>query len=169
MWASELQNLRQTVEIGSAGKAERSPESIKSSNWVKAERRVEDFTGDINSLTDKVSQIARQIFTINGELEDIKRHNYISKDQFSRNLGDIVDELERKLNVINERVRERIEDMDLSMVETLRSKDDQFQKLHFDIRNIQSSMIRVTDQVNTYVHSQDSNLEDQVKKVVNSK
>jgi len=150
----------------SSGEQFKPEETMKNNSWVK--KTGGDYSGDINEINDKIGQISRQMQTLTAEFDGLKKSNYISRETFSKSLTDIVDELERKLGIINDRVKERIEEMDASLTEALKDKDQDNQKLYYDIRNIQSSMIRVSDQVNTYTHSNEMNLEEQVRKIMNN-
>ena len=145
-------------------------DDVLKNNWTKNDKKgLGDSAAEINEINNKISQISRQIHTLNEEFESLKKTNYVPKEQFNRSMVDIVDELERKLSIINDRVKERIQEMDASMVESLKDKNQEVQKLHYDIRSIQSTMIRVSDQVNTYTHSNEMNLEEQVRRIMNSK
>jgi len=162
--------LRNNIISGAADGEQFKPDETMKNNWVKnTSGKMGDFTGDINEINDKISQVSRQMQILTAEMEGFKKSNYITRETFSKSLSDIVDELERKLGIINDRVKERIEDMDASLTEALKEKDQDCQKLYYDIRNVQSSMIRVSDQVNTYTHSHEMNLEEQVRKIMNSK
>jgi len=163
---AEINTLRNNLISGGDGEHFKAEETMKN-NWVK-KAGGSDYSGDINEINDKISQISRQMQTLTAEFDGFKKGAYITRETFSKSLTDIVDELERKLGIINDRVRERIEEMDASLTEALKDKDQDCQKLYYDIRNIQSSMIRVSDQVNTYTHSSEINLEDQVRKIMNN-
>lgn len=135
--------------------------SAKIDNWMRNDNNL----GDIN---ERIYQISRQIHTLNSEMETLKKPNYVSKEQFSRTMGDIIDELERKLQIINERVRERIEEMDISLVRSQNEKEKYFNRLYFDMKNMQSSLIKTNDQVSTFAQNNEANVEEHVKKMMNS-
>jgi hypothetical protein len=123
----------------------------------KLNRRMNDIAMELNTVSDRINDFART------------KESWISKDTFKNNMGDMIDEIEKKLNLLNETTKEQLRVINVNFIEIMKQKEDDFNKLAQTVRSLQTTVIGY----NTRSHSSDQNVEmlveSEVKRQMNSK
>jgi len=125
-------------------------EMIKSDGFDKIQlsNRLNQFEAELGAVNEKISEINRQIFNINHELEKVQGM-FVAKDIFKKNLGDIIDEIERKLNILNENTKEQMKIMNSNFVEIMKQKDEEFYKVGLAVKSLHANVSALSSPKNT--------------------
>ena len=132
-------------------------------------RRLNDFATEFNVINDKIADLNKQIFNINHELQNAEARPYVTKELFKKNLNDIIDEIEKKLNILNENTKEQLRVMNVNFMGIMKEKDEEFAKLSQSVRSMQTTLMTISNQINKQIGNLAQTIEDEVNKQLQSK